>query len=89
VLALENVKDVVPHLDGIANPDRRNVTTVSSAHGDGTIVGDHTVHEAYLPLAADAQASDNASIRDFLDGADGYFRAGTVQTHTYQITRGY
>jgi hypothetical protein len=89
VLALENTRDVVPHLDGLANPDRRNVTTVSGTRGDGTIVGDHQIGGAYLPLATDAQASGDPSIRDFLRTADGYFRADAVETHTYQIGRRY
>jgi hypothetical protein len=89
VLALENSTDVVPHLDGVANPDRPNVTTVSARHGDGTVLGDHSIGEAYLPLAADAQSSSNRSIRDFLAGAAGYFQAKEVQTHTYQIQRRY
>ncbi|HJQ41608.1 MAG TPA: hypothetical protein VJ831_00860, partial [Jatrophihabitantaceae bacterium] len=89
VLALENTQDVVPHLDGVANLDRRNVTTVSGSTGDGSIVGDHEIAGAYLPLAASAQASTDPSIRDFLHSADGYFRAAAVETHTYQIARRY
>jgi hypothetical protein len=89
VLALENAKDVVPHLDGRANPDRPNVTTATTNHGDGTIVGDHSVDGAYLEAAADVQASRNRSIRDFLSGAAGFFRARAVVTHTFQIIRRY
>jgi thioesterase domain-containing protein len=89
VLALENKRDLVPHLDGTANPDRRNVTTASSAHGDGTVAGDHSVEGAYVPLAADVQASRDRSIRDFLRSADGYFRATKLETHTYQVQRRY
>jgi hypothetical protein len=89
VLALENARDVVPHLDGRANPDRRNVTTASSGHGDGTVLDDHSLADAYVPLARDVQASPNRSVRDFLRSADGYFRAGTVETHSYQVRRGY
>jgi hypothetical protein len=89
VLALENGSDIVPHLDGRMNPDKPNVTTATSRHGDGTITGDHGIADAYLPVAADVQASGNRSIRDFLAGAAGFFRAGSVETHTYQITRRY
>jgi hypothetical protein len=89
VLALENARDVVPHLDGVANPDRPNVTTASSRRGDGTIDGDHDIERAYLPLAADVQASTNGSIRRFLTGAAGYFAATKVETHTFQIERRY
>lgn len=89
VLALENAQDVVPHLDGVANPDRPNVTTASTRRGDGTIVGDHDIEGAYLPIARDVQASGDRSIRDFLAGAAGYFRASRCETHTYQIRRRY
>src|SRR5581483_1780303 len=89
VLALENKRDVVPHLDGVANPDEPNVTTVSSARGDGTVLGDHSISGAYVPVAGDAEASGNPSVRHFLGSARGYFQATKVVTHTYQITRGY
>jgi hypothetical protein len=89
VLALENARDVVPHLDGVANPDRRNVITASAAHGDGTIIGDHEIARSYVPLAADVEASENRSVRAFLASADGYFRAASVETHTYQVQRRY
>jgi hypothetical protein len=89
VLALENGPDVVPHLDGRRNPDRPNVTTATTSHGDGTIIGDHEIGTAYLPVAADVQASDNRSIRDFLASADGFFGADDVITRTYQISRRY
>ena len=89
VLALENGRDVVPHLDGRANPDEPNITTVTSYHGDGTITGDHDIAGSYVPLARDVQASDNGSIRDFLGSARRYFQATTVETHTFQVQRGY
>jgi hypothetical protein len=89
LLALENTQDVVPHLDGAANPDRVNVTTASGRRGDGTVIGDHAVHDAYLPLAADVAAARDPSIRDFLTSAAPYFAATSVDTHTYQIQRRY
>lgn len=89
VLALENERDVVPHLDGVANPDRRNVITATGRKGDGTVGGDHSIEKAYVPLARDVAAGSNASVRDFLAGADGYFRGRTVETHTYQVRRSY
>ncbi len=87
VLALENRADVVPHLDGVANPDLPNVTTVAGTRGDGTVLGDHGVRSTYLPLAGDAQASGARSVRDFLGSAHAYFSATEVRTHTYQIRR--
>lgn len=87
VLALENRRDVVPHLDGVQNPDRRNVTTVTASRGDGTIIGDHALARSYVPAAADAQANTNRSVRDYLASARSYFGARTVHTDTYQIQR--
>jgi pimeloyl-ACP methyl ester carboxylesterase len=89
VLALENARDVVPHLDGRANPDRPNVTTVTGRRGNGTVADDHSLGDAYVPLAGDTEAAADRSVRDFLTGADGYFRAVRVETHVYQISRGY
>lgn len=89
VLALENSRDVVPHLDGRANPDERNVTTASAGHGNGTIDDDHSLEHGYLPVARDVQASTDASIRDFLSTAGGYLHANRVTTHAYQIQREY
>jgi pimeloyl-ACP methyl ester carboxylesterase len=89
VLALENTRDLVPHLDGVANPDRPNVTTVRSTHGDGLIEDDHSMDDAYIPLATDAEHSHNASIRHFLLGARDFFRGTGVRTHAFQITRSY
>jgi hypothetical protein len=89
VLALENSRDVVPHLDGRANPDRPNITTASAAHGDGDLIDDHGVKDGYLPLAADIEASGDPSLRHFLATADGYFRATSVETKTFQIVRKY
>jgi pimeloyl-ACP methyl ester carboxylesterase len=89
VLALENARDVVPHLDGVANPDEPNVTTASSSHGDSTIGGDHDLHLSYVPIARDVEASGDRSIHDFLAGCQDYFRAARVETRTFQIERRY
>jgi hypothetical protein len=89
LLALEGRRDVVPHLDGTANPDLPNVTTAVGSRGDGSILGDHAMGTTYVPLGADAAASDSASIQHFLAGAQGYFQAASVETHTYQIERRY
>jgi pimeloyl-ACP methyl ester carboxylesterase len=87
VLALENKHDVVPRLDGAANPDRINVTTVTTNRDDGSVSGDHGIDTAYRPGAADADASDDPAIRAFVRSADGYFNAASAQTHTFVITR--
>jgi hypothetical protein len=89
LLALENTRDVVPPLDGVANPDRRNVTTASSPRGDGTVLGDHDIDGSYVEVAADVEASRSPSVRDFLGSAKTYFQATSVETHTYQVQRRY
>lgn len=89
VLALENKHDFIPHLDGSANPDEPNITTVTVDRGDGTEGDDHSIPDAYLPGAVDAAASGNASVHAFLTSASGYFTASSVTTHTYVITRDY
>jgi len=65
------------------------VTTVTGARGDGTVLDDHSLEDAYVPLAGDAHASGDRSVQDFLGSADGYFRAVSVQTHTYEVRRAY
>lgn len=89
VLALENERDVVPHLDGVANPDRPNVTTVRAALGDGTVSDDHSLQDAYVPMAGAADASDNASITAFRRGVAPYLRAASVRTTRFQVIRRY
>ncbi len=89
VLALENEADLVPHVDGHANPDRRNVTTVTVHHGDGTVGDDHDLRDSYQPGAWDADQSSNASVRDFTRSAGGFFGATAITTRAYLITRSY
>jgi pimeloyl-ACP methyl ester carboxylesterase len=89
VLALENSRDLVPHLDGTANPDEPNITTVSGTHGNGGVVDDHAIDSTYLPLAIDAEDSRNVSIRAFLSSARDYFRGVAVRTCAFQIVRKY
>jgi hypothetical protein len=88
VLALEGGGDVVPHLDGAANPDRANVTTVTGRTGNGTIGDEHGLTRVYVPLAEDVDAAADRSVRDFLRGASGWFRATEVRTITFVVTRG-
>jgi hypothetical protein len=87
LLALENKRDIVPEFDDRPNPDRVNVVTATTDHGDGTIVGDHDIRGANFAVAADVQASRNRSLQDFLTSADGFFCARSVETHTFQIIR--
>lgn len=87
VLALENKHDVVPHLDGVENPDLPNVTTATFDIDDDSVGDNHGIGTAYVPGAAEVDASDDPAIRAFLAGAGGYFGATAVRTHAYVITR--
>lgn len=87
VLALENRNDCVPATDGVRNPDRVNVTTVTVDHQHHDIVANHELRDSYLAGAADVDGSDNASIREVLDSAHPFFDGSWGTTHVFQITR--
>lgn len=87
VLALENDGDLVPHLDGAENPDRGNVTTVRFHRDQGRIDANHSLTASYRAGAADVDASNDVSVRAFLDGAHGFFTAAEVRTMTFRVTR--
>ena len=89
VLALENRGDLVPHADGRANPDTRNITTVTVRHDDGRISDEHDLATSYVQGAHDADVSTSASIRDFTGSARGFLDGSTEQTHAYLIGRAY
>jgi hypothetical protein len=88
MLALENSRDVIPHLDGVANPDRRSVTTVTGTAGAASLSDAHSVADSYVPLAQDVDDSRNRSTRSFLRSARGFLSARHESTHSYTITRG-
>ena len=87
VLALENDGDVVPHVDGRANDPAVNVTTVTVHHNHHDVLADHSLHESYLPGAADADASPDRSVTQFRASAGAFFTASSVSTRTYAVTR--
>ena len=64
VLSLEHEGDVVPLLDGAANPDTVEQVTVRFAHGgDGTVVGEHG-YEHYRAGAAAVDASTDPAVAE-------------------------
>jgi hypothetical protein len=89
VLALENSADVIPHLDGMSNPDRRNVTTATFERNHRAVEPNHSIEDSYLPGAADVDANGDASIRAFISSASGFFGATDARTARYVITRSY
>ena len=89
VLALENRADVVPNLDGAGNPSRPNVTTATFEVDHDDIVQNHALRESYAVGAAQCDASDDPSVRAFVDSADGFLSGTSEATHDYLITREY
>ena len=91
VLSLENTHDVVPHLDGRANDDDANVTTVTFEQQNGTIVADHGIASGYSAAAAAVDRSDDPSIAAYRAGAAPFFAEtgdGTrVEVHVYALSR--
>lgn len=87
VLAVENSHHLVPQLDGGANPDRANVTTMTFSADEGTVGDNHSLGGTYAPAAASLPAGDpsyavwSRTAQGFLDPAN---RASTA---TYAITR--
>ncbi|TAM93506.1 MAG: hypothetical protein EPN43_00625 [Jatrophihabitans sp.] len=88
VLALENRRDLVPHLDGRPNPDRRNVTTVTFDAPPGPPGTEHEV-ATYLRGARLVDEADDPALRSFLAGASAYFGAASVDTRTFTVRRGH
>ncbi|OIQ79453.1 NAD-specific glutamate dehydrogenase [mine drainage metagenome] len=97
-LAMENLSDSVPSIDGTPNPDAPNVTTVKrdlSASSDprdvaaaGSLFGSHDL-SVYLGTAAKADASDHPSITAWREAAAEVTGApgDTVTTTVFQGTR--
>lgn len=96
VLALEHTNDVVPRLDGRANPDRPNVTTVSRHPGGNerfsSPIGPHGSVE-YWDTAELVDRSEDPSVTSFLDSAAPFLageplagqdaiRSGLITDHT-------
>lgn len=87
VLALENHHDLVPNLDGLGNPDRPNMTTMTFDASKGSVGANHDLGLTYA-VAAGTLPTDDASYAAWLDTVKGFFDpASTSITQTYQITR--
>jgi hypothetical protein len=87
VLALENAEDLVPNLDGRANPAKPNVLTVTAdvpEHDPGRA---HRLDGSYESVADAAEHSGDPSVDYYLAGAEEYLDADSVRTERYVITR--
>lgn len=79
VLALENGYDVVPRVDGLANRDLPNVTTVRQDDQQGSVGGNHAL-SGYAERAR--SLPDHPSVAAWQDSAQGFFDpGGTVEEH--------
>ncbi|RBY95268.1 alpha/beta hydrolase [Blastococcus sp. TF02-8] len=91
VLALENTHDIVPHLDGRANDDDPNVTTVTFDQQNGSIGDNHGIGKAYRYGAQAVDVSDDPSIAGFRDASSPFFaRPGEnarVQVQVFELER--
>jgi hypothetical protein len=86
VLALQNAGDLVPELDGAANPRRGNWITAQTSHGDRTVPGRHSL-QAYLAGAGDLDASTAPALAGWRRSAAGFLDADRVRTQVFQIRR--
>jgi hypothetical protein len=89
VLAIENEGDLVPHLDGAENPDRVNVTSVTTRHDHGNVLANHDLDGSYVAGSADVDASDEPSVQAYVGGLSSFLTARSVHTRRYIITRRY
>lgn len=93
VLSLANEHDIVPTLDGEGRRDRSNHTTVVTDLQTGSVVGNHSLEEVYLPMAQDLAAAagtpgpDNAPIRDALAPLSAFLAGGDSVTWTFEMER--
>jgi pimeloyl-ACP methyl ester carboxylesterase len=91
VLSIENVHDIVPHLDGAENPDRPNLTTVKFDVQTGTIGGDHGL-ATYASTGRSLDHSSDPSVTAFRNSAGDFLSTGdngnSVTTNVYTYARG-
>jgi hypothetical protein len=98
VLSLEHTQDVVPMLDGTANPDRPGWTTVtrelSAAEGgslgtpDDRGPGQAHAIPSYAATGAAADGSDDSSLERWRDDNAAFFGSGQVQQYQISATSG-
>ena len=90
VLSLENRGDVIPLIEGEANPDARNHLTVTFDDGGPSLVGNHDLAR-YVTGGAAVDAATHPSLVDELArlGALGFLADGVEadRTQLFQVTR--
>jgi hypothetical protein len=86
VLSLQNRGDVVPELDGTANPRRANWITARTAHGGDSVQARHSMG-SYLAGAYDLDASADPALAGWRRSAASFLDAERVSTQVFQIRR--
>ena len=86
VLSLENRADLVPGLDGAANPDTPEQVTVTFDDGLDNPVGSHSL-EHYVDGARAVDATGDASVRDSVASLRPFFAEGDVTSQAFVMTR--
>lgn len=93
VMHIEN-GDLVPQLDGVPNPDKANVTTVSAMarelpgapQGERAPGAFHGLEE-YGLIAGEIDRSDHASIQGWKDAAAPFLSGGDAEEMLVEVTR--
>ena len=81
--------DIVPELDGAANPATPNVTTVHFDTDTATVGGNHGLSTSYEAGAAETDASSDPSVRAFTESAEGFLDGTDEDTQVFLISREY
>lgn len=85
VLSLENSADVVPQLEGRANPDRSDTTTAVFHAQHGSVVDNHDV-DLYA-RAADTLPASSPSVAQWLEQARPFLAPGTTASTERWVVR--
>lgn len=86
VLALENSRDIVPHLDGASAPTGPQWATVTFTAGQGGIAADHSF-AAYAVGAAAADRSDDPAVVRWRTRATPFLTADSSRTWVFRLQR--
>jgi hypothetical protein len=87
VLSIENRNDVVPELDAAANRRHAHQLTVRVDRGGPGVGARHSLDDAYLPAAADLDASTDPSLTAWRQSARPFLCADSVVTSAYAVDR--
>lgn len=87
VLSLVNEYDLVPRLDGAEYDDVAHHTTIVTALQTGSVAGNHSMTELYLPMVEDLEDSRDPAVVDALAPLAGAHPGGGSRTWTFRMER--